>query len=128
MKKLYALLVLGLAVALTACSGDDAFQKQAYALGQSYALVQKGAITYLEVAEPSQDVKDRINRADDKAAPLVKQVLECAKSMLGEPPAPEPGAVELGLEPEEALAATCEGYLSEAILALNAFRSTTQEN
>lgn len=128
MRKVLAFAVLGLAALLTACSGDDAFQKQAYALGQSYALTQKGTITYLQVANPSDEVKAKINRADDMAAPLVKEVLECAKSLLGEPPAPEPGAVELGLDAREALEAKCEGYLSEALIALNALRGATQEN
>lgn len=120
--------LLAAGLLLAACSGDDAFQKQAYTLGKSYALAQKGAITYLEVAQPSQDVKDKINRADDKAAPMVIQVLECAKSMLAEeaPPAP-PEAVELGLDAEEAQAAECQGYLNEALQALNALRQATEE-
>ncbi len=113
---------------LTACSGDNSFQKQAYALGKSYELAQKGAITYIEVAQPSSDVTGKIAAADQKAAPLVKDVLACAKSMLaGEPPAPEPAAAELGLDAEEAQEATCDGLLSEALLALNALRDVVNK-
>jgi len=118
---------IALAAMLAACTGDNSFQKQAYALGKSYEGAQRGAITYIEVASPSSEVTAKIVNADKKAAPLVKDVLECAKSMLVAPPAPDDQAVALGLDATEALEAACQGKLSEALLAIDTLRNVIQE-
>lgn len=129
MRRVFGVLALAAGLLLAACSGDNDFQKQAYALGQSYALAQRGAIVYMQTAEPSSEVTGKILRADQKAAPMVKDVLTCAKSMLAEPaPEPAPDAVELGLDGEEARAAECESLFSQALLALEALRNAVKEN
>lgn len=132
LRSLHGLLIAALAtVALTiaGCAGDDStrsFQKQAFALGETYIAVQKGAIIYLQTANPSQATKDKINAADDKAAPMVKDVLSCAKSLSAPPPPPPATAVELGLSGEDAAEAECQGKLSQALAAVNDFRDAVK--
>lgn len=125
-RSIFGVLALAAGLLLAACSGDNSFQQQAYALGQSYALAQKGAIVYMQTAEPSSETTGKILRADEKAAPMVKDVLTCAKSMLEPAPEPEPAAVELGLDGEEARAAECQSLMSQALLALDALRNAVR--
>lgn len=125
-RSIFGVIALAAALLLAACSGDNAFQKQAYTLGKSYTLAQQGAITYMQVAKPSAAVTDKIAAADAKAAPMVKDVLLCAKSMLEPAPEPAPDAAALGLTGEEARAAECDSLLATALTALNDLRNAVK--
>lgn len=126
LRKLLGFASIALALLITGCSGDDSFQKQAYALGQGYALAQKGAITYMEIGSPSAETALKIKKANDLAAPQVKSVLECAKSLLTPAPAAPEAATALGLSDKEALEAQCEGELAQALAALEMLRNAVK--
>lgn len=122
---------LSAAAALLLAGCASSFPEKAYKLGQAYTLGQEAAITYIEVAKPSQEVKDKINAADDRAAPMVKQVLQCARDIVA---AEQSGSVpddaaELGLSAGEALEAkeaACEGLLSRALTLMQALQTATE--
>jgi uncharacterized protein (DUF1501 family) len=127
MKRIFAFAAVGLALLLTGCG--TSFPEKAYKVGQSYELSQQAAISYIEVAKPSAEVTHKIKNANDKAAPMVKQVLSCAKSLVDETPAPE--ATALGLDADDALEAqeeVCEDLLSRALLLLQALDTTVKES
>jgi hypothetical protein len=121
----FVLPILAVAATLMLAACGSSYQEKAYTLGQSYELSQQAAIGYMEVAKPSSDVTGKIKDANDKAAPMVKEVLQCARDMLA---AEETGAVPaeaaaLGLDADAALEAkeeACEGLLSKALLVIDA--------
>jgi hypothetical protein len=125
MMRFLAIAAIGLL--LTACG--TTFPEKAYKVGQSYELSQQAAIGYMEVAQPSAEVTGKIKNANDKAAPMVKQVLNCAKSLVAGETSPE--AAALGLDTDTALAAqeeVCEDLLSKALLLLQALDTTVKES
>lgn len=108
---------LAIALVLTGCSlfKDTTIQQRAYAVGQSYNLVQKGAITYLQVGHPSPDVANKIADADSKASPQVQAALNCAADLID--PKGDDMAAKLGLDADqvaEAKTEACEATLSRA--------------
>lgn len=117
--------ILAVAATLMLAACGNTFQEKAYKLGQSYELSQQAAIGYMEVAKPSSEITGKIADANAKAAPMVKEVLTCARDLLAaeETGAAPADAAELGLDADAAIAAkeeACEGLLSRALLVLDA--------
>lgn len=120
---LLPILALAATLVLAACGSDSSLPDKAYKIGQGYALAQEGAIGYMEVAKPSSEITGKIRAANDKAAPMVKQALECAKEYVAaaQSPAVPAEAAALGLDAEdvlEAKEAACDGLLSRALKAV----------
>lgn len=112
--------ILAVAATLMLAACGSTFQEKAYKTGQAYELAQQGAIGYMEVAKPSAEVTGKIKAANDKAAPMVKDLLTCAKGLL-QPPTVTPEAAALGLDADdvqEAEEEACEGLLSRATRAV----------
>jgi hypothetical protein len=125
--------ILAVAATLMLAACGNSFQEKAYTLGQSYELSQQAAIGYMEVAKPSSEITGKIKNANDKASPMVKEVLECARDLLA---AEETGAVPaeaaaLGLDADAALDAqeeACEGLLSKALLVIDALDGAVSDS
>lgn len=119
MRGLAALACLAVgAMLLTACGST--YQQRAYALGQTYDLIQDGSITYMKTPNAKLATIDRIADADAKASPQVQNVLQCAEELQaiedGTAP-PDPMAVSLGLSASEvadAKSEACDGALARA--------------
>jgi hypothetical protein len=110
---------------LSACGST--IGQRAYAVGQTYDLLQDGANAYLDTQlkakNPKLETVDRIADADAKASPQVQALLKCAEDLKrAEDGTLPPDAAALGLsasEVAEAKEEACESALARANKAID---------
>lgn len=121
---LMAIGAVGLALLIAGCGST--IQQRAYAAGQTYSVLQSGALATIKILSPAgQPVSDahlatidRIAEADAKVSPQVQAALKCAEDLQRAEEGPDEEdaqAAALGLsasEVAEAQADACEAALS----------------
>lgn len=112
------LLVASMALAVTLLAGcaDHSYLKDAYAVGQSFKLVQEGEKAYLTHGNPTKEAAAAIDEADAKATSVVSGLIDAAIDV----EKPDPTMEAAGLSAAEVKQSKADAFTSLLDLAKGA--------